>query len=85
MRRPRVLHAARHARQRALVQHRIHTHAGLRNGVGIRKVAFHEVHAARHIRQLAGRQVIEPAHTVAALQQCLRKVRPDEACSAVMR
>jgi hypothetical protein len=89
----RIGHRARHRTERGLVQHDLRTAAGLRASGGIGDVALHKTMACprrfadtgAHVIEIAlvaGGEVVEAGHLLAAAQQMFEQVRADEAGAA---
>ena len=85
MRWSRVLDTAWNAGQRGLVQDAINTTADAGYGVGISKIDSKQINFGRNgceVFAAAGGEVVEAANVVPASDECLRKMRTDEARDA---
>jgi hypothetical protein len=82
MRFQRVLHGTRHRRKRSLVQNKVNLVNGLLNLVHIAQIAFNQLDPIGdflEILALAGREVVEHSHVVAAFQQITDEIGANEA------
>src|SRR5207248_8841058 len=80
-RRQRVLHRARHRRQRALVEDDLDAARRRVHALVAPELALDELDVALDVREVvaaAGREVVEDADVVAALEQAADEIRADE-------
>ncbi len=80
----RVLHRARHRRQRRLVQHVVHSGDHLARKLEVRDIALEKLHGRQvvEVASLAGDERIGHAHLMTAPHQFFRQVRTDESSAA---